>query len=302
MGLLRSAVQFGFFALLGIYIFFGFVYLFTGIRIKRVGYLSIRWIHWNSRSERLSIEIRKIGLRPQRPTVTRRTWLGIVVSDATIIVRPGHTPEWASDEEDEEMNGTPARTAEVNEVVKKVMCAMAKWLRFRVLTWVDVEFASMNLVVEGAGTFQLGSFLIGTNKTTSTCKRDRVVTPNDAQDVWSEPPKMDHQLEISIAIRDLYFSLNDKEFTEIAKTALFNVDFILCGEYGMRDIKAALRVAGLTLPYDTWVVFSGRIAEMGGKRLRTPRRPWSPERPLPNVQFLDLFEELQVLHLLASLT
>src|SRR5215475_9282696 len=100
MGLLRLAFQLAFLALLGVYLFFGLVYLFTGIRIKRIGYLSLRWIKWISRSERITIEIRKIGLRPQRPTITRRTWLGIVVSDATITIRPELHDGWGFEDEE----------------------------------------------------------------------------------------------------------------------------------------------------------------------------------------------------------
>src|SRR5271169_4710286 len=98
MGVLRIIVEVAIVTLVAIYLVFGLVYLFTGIRIKRVGYLSIRWIQWISRSERCTVEIRKIGLRPQRPSITRRTWLGIVVSDATITIRPGPTDDWGTDE------------------------------------------------------------------------------------------------------------------------------------------------------------------------------------------------------------
>src|SRR5437762_386437 len=178
MGILRFLVEGALLTLLGIYLFFGLVYLFTGIRIKRVGYLSIRWIQWISRSERVIVEVRKIGLRPQRPSVTRRPWLGIVVSDATITVRPGPAEE-------------------------------------------DWESA--------------------------------------ADEEWPSTPQKGQSLEVTVTIRDLYFSINDKEFTEIAKTAVLIVDFLLGGDYGVRGVKAGLRIAGFSIPYDHLMMFEQRI-------------------------------------------
>src|SRR5438046_7118878 len=133
MGVLRLAVQTAFLALLGIYLFFGLVYLFTGIRIKRVGYLSIRWIQWISRSERVTVGIRKIGLRPQRPSITRRTWLGIVVSDATITVRLGPEEDWGSDDEETinvEQSHVPR--VSVDDRVRRIGRMLGKFIQYRV--------------------------------------------------------------------------------------------------------------------------------------------------------------------------
>lgn len=293
MGLLRALVQFALLALLSIYIFFSFVYLFTGIRIKRVGYLSLRWIQWNSRSERVTVEIRKIGLRPQRPTITRRTWLGIVVSDATITIRSGQ--EWESDDDEEGKDIRQiAGKRSVDELVRQFGRMMVKFVQYRLLNWVDLELSSTTIVVEGAGSFQVGMFLIGMNTKPQMFKRERILSPADTEELWTSVPQKGDPLEFSLTIRDLYFSLNDKEFTEIAKTVVLTVDFLPGGEYGMRDVKAALRISGLSIPYDNWVMFAHRIAEMGG-RPDSSGRPRSPVTPYqPNLQFIDIFEELQV--------
>ena len=296
MGFLRAFVQFSFLALLSIYIFFGLVYLFTGIRVKRVGYLSIRWIQWNSRSERITVEIRKIGLRPQRPTITRRTWLGIVVSDATITYRPGVT-EWEESDDDEgdsqQRPKSPHGPGCVDDIIRKICRTIAKVVQWRVLNWVDLELSSTTIMVEGAGTFQLGMFLIGMNSKPQMFKRERILSPADTEELWSSAPQKGDPLEVSVTIRDLYFSLNDKEFTEIAKTVVLTVDFLLGGDYGMRDVKTALRIAGFSIPYDSWVMFAHRIAELGGRPdTARPRSPAAPSEP--NILFIDIFEEIQV--------
>jgi hypothetical protein len=303
MGLLRALVQFALLALLSIYVFFGFVYLFTGIRIKRVGYLSIRWIQWNSRSERITVEIRKIGLRPQRPTITRRTWLGIVVSDATITYRPGVTGWEESDDDDEGSNRPRSRqeTKSLDDVIRKFCRTMARFVQYRLLNWVDLELSSTTIVVEGAGTFQVGMFIVGMNSKSQMFKRERILSPADTEELWSSAPQKGDPLEYSVTIRDLYFSLNDKEFTEIAKTVVLTVDFLLGGDYGMKDVKAALRIAGFSIPYDNWAIFAHRIAEMGGRP--DTARPSSPSSPSQHsLSFVDIFEEIQVSHLFISLT
>ena len=296
MGLLRLAVQTAFLTLLGIYIFFGLVYLFTGIRIKRVGYLSLRWIQWISRSERVTIEIRKIGLRPQRPTITRRTWLGIVVSDATITVRPGPAEDWGSDDEEaatSEKRHTPRLS--MDERVKRFGRLLGKIVQFRVLNWVDLELSSTTLVVEGAGTFQMGAFFLMMNTNPQMFKRERILSPADPEELWTTVPRKGDPLEISVTMRDLVFSVNDKEFTEVVKTVVLTVDFLLGGEYGIRDVKEALRISGLRIPIDDIRTFMRRIQELRTPRPETPpsARPRSPVPP-PNLSFLDIFEELQV--------
>ncbi len=296
MGVLRLAVQTAFLALLGIYVFFGLIYLFTGIRIKRVGYLSIRWIQWISRSERVTVEIRKIGLRPQRPTITRRTWLGIVVSDATITVRPGPAEDWGSDDEDAATNEKgQGQKLSMDERVKRIGRLVAKIVQFRLLNWVDLELSSTTLVVEGAGTFQMGAFFLMMNTKPQMFKRERILAPADAEEVWTSAPQKGEPLEISVTVRDLVFSVNDKEFTEVAKTVVLTVDFLLGGGYGMRDVKSALRISGLSIPIDNIRTFIHRIQEMRTPRPETPpsARPQSPVEP-PNLSFLDIFEELQV--------
>src|ERR1700736_79689 len=130
MGVLRVLVQLAFVTLLAIYAFFSLVYLFTGIRIKRVGYLSLRWIKWTSRSEHVTVEIRKIGLRPQRPSITRRTWLGIVVSDATITVQPTGE-DWGSDDEGV-TDGKNIPSLSIDEQVRRIGRMLRKLVRFRV--------------------------------------------------------------------------------------------------------------------------------------------------------------------------
>jgi len=295
MGVSRLVVQTAFLTLLAIYVFFGLVYLFTGIRIKRVGYLSIRWIQWISRSERVTVEIRKIGLRPQRPTITRRTWLGIVVSDATITVRPGPAEDWGSDDEETvttEKSRSPRLS--MDERVKRIGRLVGKIVQFRVLNWVDLELSSTTLVVEGAGTFQMGAFFLMINTKPQMFKRERILAPADAEEVWTTAPQKGEPLETSLTVRDLVFSVNDKDFTEIAKTVVLTVDFLLGGEYGIRDVKAALRISGLSIPIDDIRTFVHRIQEMRTPRPETPPTALPRSVPPVNLSFLDIFEELQV--------
>ena len=298
MGVLRLLVEGALLILIGIYLFFGLVYLFTGIRIKRVGYLSIRWIQWISRSERVTVEIRKIGLRPQRPSVTRRTWLGIVVSDATITVRLGPEEDWGSDDEETiNVEQSPVPRVSVDDRVRRIGMMLGKYIQYRVLNWVDLELSSTTLVVEGAGTFQVGMFFLGMNSNPQMFKRERILSSADADEEWPTAPQIGHPLEVTVTIRDLYFSINDKEFTEIAKTVVLTADFLLGGEYGVRGVKAALRIAGCSVPYDNLVMFEKRIAEMRATRPESPgaQRPRSPvSSSRPKLGFMDIFEELQV--------
>jgi hypothetical protein len=300
MGVVRIIVEGAVLILLAVYVFFGLVYLFTGIRIKRVGYLSIRWIQWISRSERITVEIRKIGLRPQRPSITRRTWLGIAVSDATITIRPGPAEDWGTDDE-ETANSEKSHIhpLSVDEKVRRIGQMLAKIIQFRVLNWVDLELSSTTLVVEGAGTFQMGMFFLGMNTKPQMFKRERILLHADTVDGFPSAPQKDQPLEVTVTIRDLYFSINDKEFTEIAKTVVLTVDFLLGGEYGARGVKAALRIAGFSIPYDNFVIFYQRIREMKTNRPESPStyRPRSPPSPGPSkLAFMDIFEELQVIH------
>ena len=297
MGLVRIVVEVALLTLLGIYLLVGVVYLFTGIRIKRVGYLSIRWIQWISRSERFTVEIRKIGLRPQRPSVTRRTWLGIVVSDATITIRSGPTDDWGTDDENPEDPGQGAETeVSMDERVRQLGRMVGNIVRYRVLNWVDLELSSTTLVVEGAGTFQMGMFFLGMNANPQMFKRERILSPKEADDEYPKPTCKDQPLEITVTTRDLYFSINGKDFTEIAKTVVLTVDFELGGEYGVRSVKAALRIAGFSIPYDNLITFKERIAEMWAARPATPFHKPSASSPStrPSLAFLDIFEELQV--------
>ena len=298
MGVLRIIVEAALLALVAIYLFFGLVYLFTGIRIKRVGYLSIRWIQWISRSERVTIEIRKIGLRPQRPSVTRRTWLGIVVSDATITIHPGTAEDWGSDDDEGIASETDtAPRLSVDERVRRIGRMLGKIVQFRVLNWVDLELSSTTLVVEGAGTWQMGMFFLGMNTKPQMFKRERILSPADTDEEFPSAPQKDQPLEVTIIIRDLYFSVKDNEFTEIAKTVVLTVDFLLGGDYGVRGIKAALRIAGFSIPYDNFVMFDQRIKELRAMRpeSRGAHRPRSPvSSGSPNLAFIDIFEELQV--------
>lgn len=299
MGLWRVVVELALLTLLAIYLFFGLVYLFTGIRIKRVGYLSIRWIQWISRSERITVEIRKIGLRPQRPTITRRTWLGIVVSDAKITVRPA-PEDWGVDEDEGTEDDKPRLS--IDDRVREIGRRVAKWVQYRVLRWIDLELSSTTLVVEGAGTFQMGMFFLGMNTNPQIFKRERILS-STAIDERSSAPQNGKPLEITVTIRDLYFSINDKEFTEIAKTVVWSIDFLRGGDYGMRDVKAALRIAGFSIPYDNLLLFKDRVTDMIITRpgSATAYRPRSPVSTRQNLAFLDIFEELQVFSLLVLL-
>ena len=298
MGVLRLLVEGALLTLIGIYLFFGLVYLFTGIRIKRVGYLSIRWIQWISRSERVTVEIRKIGLRPQRPSITRRTWLGIVVSDATITVRPGPLEDWGSDDEEIiNVDKDDTSPVSIDDEVRRIGRILGKIIQYRVLNWVDLELSSTTLVVEGAGTFQMGMFFLGINSNPQMFKRERILSSADTEEEWPAEPQKDQPLEVTVTIRDLYFSINDKEFTEIAKTVVLTVDFLRGGEYGVSGVKAALRIAGFSIPYDNLVMFEKRISEMRATRPESPvaYRPRSPASAgHPELGFIDIFEELQV--------
>jgi len=170
-------------------------------------------------------------------------------------------------------------------------------VRFRVLNWVDLELSSTTLVVEGAGTFQMGMFFLGMNANPQMFKRERILSPTEAEEEYPKPQLKDQPLEITVTIRDLYFSINGKEFTEIAKTVVLTVDFELGGEYGVQSVKAALRIAGFSIPYDNLMTFKDRITEMKTTRPGTPPRP-RPSSPStrPNLAFLDIFEEIQVSH------
>ena len=312
MSLLRLIVQCALLMLVSIYIFFGLIYLFTGIRIKRVGYLSIRWIQWISRTETVVVEIRKIGLRPQRPSITRRTWLGIVVSDATITVR--RAPEFTEEQEEEELppeegnkgkeqegNDKERKTVSVDDAVRNLCRILGRVIQWRVLNWVDLELSSTTLTIEGAGTFQMGMFFIGLNSNPQMFKRERILStpqgeitdPAGSSAAGAPAPKAK---EVTLIVRDFYFSVNEKEFVEIAKTIVSTVDCIPGGEYGVREVKAALRIAGCSIPYDNLMMFWRRIAEMKGSRPESRHRPLTlpavPSRP--DLAFLDIFDELQV--------
>jgi hypothetical protein len=305
MSLLRFAVQSALLVLVSIYVFFGLIYLFTGIRIKRVGYLSLRWIQWISRTETIVVEIRKIGLRPQRPSITRKTWLGIVISDATITVRPA--PEFTEEheeqereerdgkdekkEEEEEESKNAKKKVEIDDIVRRVGRLMGRLIQWRVLNWVDLELSSTTLTIEGAGTFQMGMFFLGLNSNPQMFKRERILSPTDAE----KSPVIGRPKEVTLTLRDLYFSVNEKEFTEIAKTIVLTVDCIPGGDYGVREVKAALRIAGFSIPYDNLVTFRRRISEMKLARPDSRHRPASPiTETRPNLDFLDIFDELQV--------
>ena len=309
MSLLRLIVQCALLMLVSIYIFFGLIYLFTGIRIKRVGYLSIRWIQWISRTETVVVEIRKIGLRPQRPSITRRTWLGIVVSDATITVR--RAPEFTEEQEEEELppeegnkgkeqegNDKERKTVSVDDAVRNLCRILGRVIQWRVLNWVDLELSSTTLTIEGAGTFQMGMFFLGLNSNPQMFKRERILSPQGES--TENPPSSAvgapalKPKEVTLTVRDLYFSVNEKEFVEIAKTMVLTVDCIPGGEYGVTEVKAALRIAGCSIPYDNLMMFCQRIAEMKVSRpeSRPPTPPTVPSRP--NLAFLDIFDELQV--------
>jgi len=317
MSIVRFIVQCALLTLVSIYIFFGLIYLFTGIRIKRVGYLSLRWIQWISRTETVVVEIRKIGLRPQRPSITRRTWLGIVVSDAKITVRraPEFTEEQEEEEEEEaellpeeDSNGKEQeeqdkdrKTVSLDDAVKRLCRTLGRVIQWRLLNWVDLELSSTTLTIEGAGSFQMGMFFLGLNSNPQMFKRERILSTPDGEitdlprssAVGAPPPK---PKEVTLIVRDLYFSVNEKEFVEIAKTMVLTVDCIPGGEYGVSEVKAALRIAGCSIPYDNLMMFWRRIAEMKvsrpESRHRPPTLPAVPSRP--DLSFLDIFDELQV--------
>jgi hypothetical protein len=223
--------------------------------------------------------------------------LGIVVSDATITIRPSPTEDWGTDEEETTLNSGKESKKEVSmdERIRRLGRMVGNIVRFRVLNWVDLEFSSTTLVVEGAGTFQMGMFFLGMNANPQMFKRERILSPTDSEEEYPKPPRNDQPLEITVTIRDLYFSINGKEFTEIAKTVVLTVDFELGGMYGVQSVKAALRIAGFSIPYDNLMTFKERIGEMKTARPGTPPRP-RPSSPStrPNLAFLDIFDEIQV--------
>jgi Mitochondrial protein from FMP27 len=284
---------------LALVVFSRIVYLVTGILIKRIGYLSIRWIQWISRSKRMSVEIRKIGLRFQRPSITRRSWLGIVVSDATITIRPELAEDWESDDEEtveSERQQVPSLSADNR--VRQIGRMLGKFTQFRVLNWVDIEFSSTKLVVEGAGTFQMGMFLVGMNSKPQMFKKGRVLSSADTDGDSASPAQRSQPHEITVTIRDLYFFINEKEIDEIAKTVALTVNFFVGGEHGINGVKAVLRIAGFSIPYNNFVTFQQRITEVRVTRpeLAATHRPRSlVSSKRPNLAFMDIFEELQVL-------
>ena len=302
MGVLSILVQTALLSLIGIYIFFGLVYLFTGIRIKRVGYLSIRWIRWVNRSESVVVEIRKIGLRPQRPTITRRTWLGIVISDARITIRPGPTDDWSAEEEEHgRVSKKRSTKLSVDDRIGQIGKVVAKLGTYTALRWVDLEFSSTTLVIEGAGTFQMGMFLLGMNSKPQMFRRERILTTAEGEEKSASVPRKEHPLEVTVTIRDLYFAINNKDFLEIAKTMVLNSDFLLGGEYGIHGVKAALRISGLSIPYDNLLLFLQRIKEIQATNSESSARPWSPITSSSNkLGSLDIVEELQVCSLLSQ--
>jgi Mitochondrial protein from FMP27 len=225
MALLRLIVQSVLLTIVSIYLVFGLIYLFTGIRIKRVGYLSIRWIQWISRTETIVVEIRKIRLRLQRPTVTRRTWLGIVISDATVAIRPAPAEFTEEHEEHLEEQEEPVgdvrkepagneekrekKAVSVDAVVRRVFRLLGRLIQWHVLNWVDLELSSTTLKIEGAGTFQMGMFFLGLNSNPQMFKRERILSPTDTE---KAAPAGGNPKEVTLIVRDLYFSVNEKEF------------------------------------------------------------------------------------------
>jgi hypothetical protein len=138
-------------------------------------------------------------------------------------------------------------------------------------------------------------FFFGMNTKPQMFKRERILSPSDTEDNILPTPQRNQPLEISVNVRDVYFSLNDKEFTEIGKTVLLTVDFCLGGEYGLTDVRAALRIGEFSIPYDNLQTFSERITEMRIVRPESPvARPRSGSSVRPNLSFLDIFEESQV--------
>jgi hypothetical protein len=168
---------------------------------------------------------------------------------------------------------------------------MGRLIQWRVLNWVDLELSSTTLAIEGAGTFQMGMFFLGLNSNPQMFKRERILSPTDTE----KPHAIGRPKEVTLTLRDLYFSVNEKEFVEIAKTIVLTIDCIPGGEYGVREVKAALRIAGFSIPYDNLMTFRRRISEMKLARPDSRHRPPSPiTETCPKLDFLDIFDELQV--------
>src|SRR5208282_6728667 len=113
-----------------------------------------------------------------------------------------------------EKNATPRLS--VDERVRRFGRMLGRIVQYRVLNWVDLELSSTTLVVEGAGTFQMGMFFLGMNSNPQMFKRERILSSADTEEERPAEPQKDQPLEVTVTIRDLYFSINDKEFTEIA--------------------------------------------------------------------------------------
>jgi hypothetical protein len=258
------------------FVVFAVLRIITGLTIQRVGYLSLKRLSFEPRSN-VKVEIRKLGLLLHRPTFAQPTWVSVVVQDShiTLDLRGKHEEaeeKMAGREDENGEKNTPEQQLnsfgssrkektkdheklvkqeddkknKVEEGIERVTASLKKVYRW--IDWirlVDIVVTNTTITVTDVGSVQVGSV------TMMIDTRMKAGDRNGMFDHCTELGESQHPIEWICTAKSVLFICDKKDPTELLDHSMFNVYGVLQDtEEIIRDIAMAFKFGRITLPYD----------------------------------------------------
>lgn len=224
--------------LVSVHALFWLIGVVSGVRIRRIGWLSLRHISI-ALGDGVRLDIGKLGLNVHRPTISQPTWFTLVCSKAHLhmdlqTAQRDRGPEPAQ-------RHPPARAPRDIEDIKRKVRKMAAKLVKLPLRWAAVSITDTTVSLEQGIKLQLGSL---------TARLSISSAASAAGNIHAVPGETSG-IEVVVVVNTLLYALDDGPVHEIGDAALINIWAKTGGDFGLEDIGISVKMSKIDLQMDS---------------------------------------------------
>ncbi|ORY86330.1 golgi-body localization protein domain-domain-containing protein [Protomyces lactucae-debilis] len=250
----------------------------TGLRIKRFGYFSIRYIDIALPADG-ELSIGTFGFRPHRPTLAHPTWLTLYVGQVVLTV-----------DKDVLQAGPTKNTGPKREITKQHIQEKALKLREllnrSILTWVDLHLSEVTVFVRDCGKVQLG-------EATLALTHRRLHPHFHPGEILPHSAVLQRGIHGDLSASKLLFQRHGKASFEVIDTIQMDFWTLFDGVYSFRDGGISFKVGKVDLVMDELLQFWKEVKPVH-KQEHAPQAGLSRQPFGLDVDCLDVLTEVQV--------
>ncbi|BFZ54128.1 Protein SABRE [Savitreella phatthalungensis] len=231
-------------ALIAVHAILYLICVLTGIRVGRLGFLSLRHVEIKSQPG-VVVRIGTVGFRLHRPTISQPSWVTLVVSKTEVSValdelQQRNRPSKAGRPE------TSYDTAPYGQKIANLKAKMKKLvghMSHLPLHLVDISISNTVLVLRNVAKVELGTLNLRLSQ--------RRAGATETYDTGSKIIDNSRGIELVAAFLKLFISVDGGERHEITDLTLVNLWAAYGGEFGVHDVGVSVKMSKVDLPLDS---------------------------------------------------